>query len=75
MSWSATHARRGGGTVGGGVWETDDGRGPFIPGAAEGTSTVQVVQGRDGAWFNGGTHADSAWEGSEVDTDLGKNVP
>ena len=64
-----------GNKVGGGVRETDDERGLFVPGAAEETGPVQGVWGGDGAWFAGGAHAYAAWESSGVDTELGSCRP
>ena len=52
----------------------DDGRGTLVPEEAEGTGTVQGVRGGDGAWVDGGTHADAEWEGSIEDTELGSHV-
>ena len=61
--------------VGGGVWETDDGRGTFVPGEAEGSDLVQGVWGGDGAWAAGGTHGNTAWEVSGGETALGSHGP
>ena len=47
--------------VGGGVQATDDGRGTFLPGAAEGTGAVKGVQGGDGSWIDGRAHEDTKW--------------
>ena len=58
-------------SVGGGVWETDDGRGSFLPGAIEGKVAVQGVRNGDGDWFSGVAHVDTTWEGGEVETELG----
>ena len=63
----------GGDTVGGGVQETDDGRGTFVLGTTEGAGSVQGVRGRDGAWVSGGAHADTAWEGKGENTELGSH--
>ena len=65
----------GGDTVGGNVRETDDGRSPFVLGAAEGKGPVQGVGGVDGAWVSGGAHAGSSWEGSIGDKELGSHIP
>ena len=40
--------------VGGGVQATDDGKWTLLPGAKEGTGTVQRVRGGDGRGFFGG---------------------
>ena len=40
---------------------TDDRRGTFLPGAAEGTGAVQGVWGGDGDWINGRAHEDTTW--------------
>ena len=36
---------------------------------------MQVVQGGDGAWVAGVTHADAAWEGSGGETALETHAP
>ena len=56
--------------VGGGVRATDDGRGTFLPGAAEGTGAVQGVQGGDGRLINGRAHADTTWASNRGDMEL-----
>ena len=64
-----------GDTVGGGVREKDYGRGTFVPGAAEGTGPVQGVLVGNGDWVSGKTHADTAWEGSVGEMELGSHRP
>ena len=61
----------GGDAFGCGVYDKDYGRGTFGLGEAEGLDLVQGVRGGDGAWVAGGTHGDTAWEGSRVETALG----
>ena len=51
----------GGEPVGGGVQATDDGIGTLLPGATEGTDTVQGVQGGDGGWVFGREQDYTAW--------------
>ena len=65
----------GGDSVVDGVRETDEGRGPFVPGAAEGKVPVQGVWGGDGSWVAGGAHAGPKLEDSEGDTELGIHTP
>ena len=57
--------------VGGGVQVTNDGRGTYLPGAAEGTGALQVVWGRDGGGIIGGSQDDTSWASGRVDMDLG----
>ena len=57
-------------TVRCGIRETYDGKGTFVPGAAEGKGPMQVVQGGDGTWFASGAHAYSALEGSREEVGL-----
>ena len=65
----------GGDTVGGGVWETDDRIGTFVPGEAEGAGTLQGVRGGDVTSVDGRAHADSEREGSGGGTELGCHGP
>ena len=58
--------------VGGGVWATDDGRGTFLLGAAEGTGAVQGVRGGDGDWIDGRAHEDTTWASGRVGMELDK---
>ena len=58
-----------------GVWKTDFGRGPFIPGATEGKVTVQGEQVGDGAWVAGGAHAYETWEGGGGEIKLAIRPP
>ena len=51
----------GGDPVGGGVRAMDDGRGTFLPGAAEGTGAMLGVRGGDGDWVDGGAYEDTTW--------------
>ena len=60
--------------VGGGVRETDDGSGAFLPGETAVSGTVHGVRVRDGAWVVGGPSADAAWEGIGWETALGNHV-
>ena len=61
----------GGDSVGGGVWETNDRRETFIPGATEGKGTLQGVRGRDGDWVAGESHVDATWELCVEEMELG----
>ena len=47
--------------VGGGVRATGDSRGTLLPGAIEGTGTVQRVRGGYGGGIFGGAQDDTAW--------------
>ena len=60
----------GGDPVGGGVHATDDRRGTRLPGASEGTGSVQGVQGGDGGGIIGGAQYDTAWASDRGDMDL-----
>ena len=64
----------GGDIVVGGVRETDDGRGPFVLGAAEGKGPVKGELEGDGASVAGGAHADTAWEGRGGETEFVSHV-
>ena len=46
-------------TVRGGLLETDDERGAFVPGVVDSMGPVQGVWGGDGDWVTGGPHADT----------------
>ena len=63
----------GGDLVGGGVWARDDRRGNLLPGATEGTGTVQGVRGGDGGGIFCGAQDDTAWASGRGDTEL-KNL-
>ena len=56
--------------VRGSVRGTDDGRGNFLPGAAEETGAVQEVWGGDGGWIYGRTHEDTTWATGRGDMEL-----
>ena len=60
----------GGDPVGGGVRATNDWRGTFLPGAAEGTGALQGVRGGDVGWINGRAHEDTTWAIGIGDMDL-----
>ena len=62
-------------TVVGGVWEKNDMSGAFILGEAAGLGTVHVVWGGYGNRVSGGPSVESAWEGSEWETELGNHDP
>ena len=51
----------GGDPVRGGVRVTDDGRGTFLLGVAEGTGAVQGVRVGDGGWIYGRANEDTTW--------------
>ena len=65
----------GGDSVGGGLQEKDDGRGPFVLGEAAGSGLEQGVRGVDVDQVAGGTHSDAEWEGSGGETVLGSHGP
>ena len=65
----------GGNAVEGDIWETDDRGRAFLPGEAAGSGSVHGVQGRYGTWVAGGTHAETSWEGSGWETELGNHIP
>ena len=52
------------------VRATDDGRGTFLLGAAEGTGAVHGVQGGDGDWIDGSAHKDTTWESGRGEMEL-----
>ena len=56
--------------VRGGVRATDDGRGTFLPGVAEGTGAVQGVQVGDGGWSNIRAHEDIKWSSGRGEMEL-----
>ena len=60
----------GGDPVGGGVQATDDRGGTHLPGATEGTGTVQGVRGGYGGGIFGGSQYDTAWESGRSETEL-----
>ena len=62
-------------TVRGGVRETDDGSGSFIPGESVGSYSVNGLREVVGAQVAGRTHADTAWEGNGGETSLVIHVP
>ena len=51
--------------------ETDNGGGPNLHGATEGTGPVQGVRGGDGGGIFGGAQDDTAWKSGRGKTDLG----
>ena len=64
-----------GNAVGDGVQETDDGIKAFLPGDSAGLNSMHRMQGGDGNRATDVSHADTAWEGSRWDTELGIHVP
>ena len=74
-SWNGLPPMPGGrNAVEGGIRETDDGSGSFLPGEEAGLGTVQGVQGGDGTRVAGGPYADTEWEGSGWETSLGNHA-
>ena len=63
----------GGNAVGGGMREMDDGSGAFLPIEAAGSGTVHRLQEGYGAQVAGGPFADTSWEGSGWETELGNH--
>ena len=61
----------GGDTVYGSIQEKDDGGGNNIPGAAERTGTVRVMQEGDGGGIVGVPQGDTAWAGGIGVMDMG----
>ena len=57
-------------SVGGGIWETDSGGGPHLPGVTKGIGLVQIVRGGEGGGICGGTQDDSAWDSFRGATEL-----
>ena len=51
-------------------WATDDVRGTFITGAAEGTGAVQGVWVGDGGWIDGRSHEETTWASGRGEMDL-----
>ena len=56
--------------VGGGSLAIDEGRGTLLPGAAEGTGSVKVVQGGDGGYIDVRAHEDTTWVSGRGDMEL-----
>ena len=65
----------GGESVGGGVRDTDEGRGPVVQVAAEGKGSVQGARGGYGDGVSDGSHEDATWEGGGGETELVSHGP